>query len=295
MKLLPTAARGETPTRVLTIAGSDSGGGAGIQADLRTFALLGLHACVAVTAVTVQNSTGVSDFREVESAIVGAQIRSVACDIGVSAAKTGMLASAGIIEAVAAAADDSGLGRDRAAPLVVDPVAASMHGDPLLAADALDTLRTVLIPRASVLTPNLDEVALITGIEVTGAATQKDAAKALLELGARWVLIKGGHLRGCARSPDLLSDGASFLELSTKRIDTGHDHGAGDTLAAAITAALAHGMTVPDAVRFAKDWITEGLRWAYPLGAGHGPVNPLWRVSVVGPSPGPTDGLQFVP
>lgn len=277
--VLPTAARGTAPHRVLTIAGSDSGGGAGVQADMRTFATLGLHACVAITAVTVQNSVGVQDFRGVEPGVVGAQIRSVAGDIGVEAAKTGMLASTAIIEAVAAAADESGIGNGRAAPLVVDPVAASMHGDPLLAADALEAVRAVLIPRATVVTPNLDEVRLFTGIEVTDQRTQRDAAHRLLDLGAQWALVKGGHLRDSPESPDLLTDGGTFVEYTAPRVATGHDHGAGDTLAAAITAALAHGRTVPDAVEFAKAWVTEGLRWAYPLGAGHGPVNPLWAVA----------------
>ncbi|MFW0789351.1 bifunctional hydroxymethylpyrimidine kinase/phosphomethylpyrimidine kinase [Gordonia sp. CPCC 205333] len=263
----------------MTVAGSDSGGGAGIQADMRTFALLGLHACVAVTAVTVQNTVGVSDFVAIDPEIVAAQMTSVATDIGVNAAKTGMLASGAIIETVSGTADDLGIGRDHATPLVVDPVAASMHGDPLLAAEAFDALRTRLIPRATVVTPNLDEVRLITGIEVTDPASQRAAARALLDLGARWALIKGGHLRNSRQSPDLLSDGSEHFEFTTERIATGHDHGAGDTLAAAITAALAHGFSVPDAVRFAKSWVTEGLRWAYPLGAGHGPVNPLWRVS----------------
>lgn len=245
---------------------------------MRTFATLGLHACVAITAVTVQNSVGVQDFRGVEPEIVAAQIRSVAGDIGVEAAKTGMLASTAIIEAVAAAVDAAGIGGNRI-PLVVDPVAASMHGDPLLAADALEAVRTVLIPRATVVTPNLDEVRLITGIDVTDDHTQRTAAHRLLELGAQWALVKGGHLRDCAESPDLLTDGQDFIEFTAPRIPTGHDHGAGDTLAAAITAALAHGRTVPDAVEFGKAWVTEGLRWAYPLGAGHGPVNPLWAVS----------------
>ena len=276
---LPTAPRGTAPHRVLTIAGSDSGGGAGIQADMRTFATLGLHACVAITAVTVQNSVGVQDFRGIEPDIVGAQIRSVAGDIGVEAAKTGMLASTAIIEAVAAAADAEGIGNGRATPLVVDPVAASMHGDPLLATEALDALRSELIPRATVVTPNLDEVRLITGIDVVDGDTQRRAADALLALGAQWALVKGGHLRDSPDSPDLLTDGAQFVAFTAPRVPTGHDHGAGDTLAAAITAALAHGRTVPAAVEFGKAWVTEGLRWAYPLGAGHGPVNPLWAVA----------------
>ncbi|BDH59273.1 hypothetical protein MTP03_42120 [Tsukamurella sp. PLM1] len=153
-----------------------------------------------------------------------------------------------------------------------------MHGDPLLAADALEAVRTVLIPRATVVTPNLDEVRLITGIEVTDAASQREAAHRLLALGAQWALVKGGHLRDCPDSPDLLTDGAESVEFTAPRVPTGHDHGAGDTLAAAITAALAHGRSVPAAVEFGKAWVTEGLRWAYPLGAGHGPVNPLWSV-----------------
>lgn len=276
---LPTAPQGTAPHRVLTIAGSDSGGGAGIQADMRTFAVLGLHACVAITAVTVQNSVGVQDFRGVEPAIVAGQIRSVAGDIGVEAAKTGMLASTEIIEAVSAAADAEGIGRGRATPLVVDPVAASMHGDPLLAIEALDALRTVLVPRATLITPNLDEVRLITGVDVVDAATQRTAADALLALGAQWALVKGGHLRDSPESPDLLTDGESFIEFTAPRVPTGHDHGAGDTLAAATTAALAHGASVPEAVAFGKAWVTEGLRWAYPLGEGHGPVNPLWAVA----------------
>lgn len=279
IELLPTRSRGVTPTRVMTVAGSDSGGGAGIQADLRTFALLGLHGCVAVTAVTVQNSLGVSGFTAMPPEVVVAQMHSVVSDIGVGAVKTGMLASGDIINAVASAADDLGIGRGRDIPLVVDPVAASMHGDPLLATEALNAMRNALIPRATVVTPNLDEVRLITGIDVVDATSQRAAAAALLDLGAQWALVKGGHLRSSAQSLDLLSDGTSEFEFAADRIDTPHDHGAGDTLAAAMTCALAHGYSVPDAMGFAKSWVTEGLRWAYPLGAGHGPVNPLWRVS----------------
>ncbi|MDL9937007.1 bifunctional hydroxymethylpyrimidine kinase/phosphomethylpyrimidine kinase [Gordonia sp. ABSL1-1] len=281
--MLPTVADGVTPRRVLTIAGSDSGGGAGIQADMRTFALLGLHACVAVTAVTVQNSMGVSGFQEIEPSVVAAQIDCVVDDIGIGAAKTGMLASAPIIEAVAEQCVASGIGRDGRVPLVVDPVCASMHGDPLLAADALDTLRSALFPLATVVTPNLDEVRLITGIDVVDSDGQRAAARALHDLGARWALVKGGHLHSSAHSTDLLFDGTDFHEFGHTRIDTPHDHGAGDTLAAAIAAALAHGYPVPAAVGFAKAWVSRGLAAAYPLGAGHGPVNPLWRVAAAGP------------
>ncbi|MGB3604420.1 MAG: bifunctional hydroxymethylpyrimidine kinase/phosphomethylpyrimidine kinase [Gordonia sp. (in: high G+C Gram-positive bacteria)] len=276
---LPLAAPGTTPVRVLTVAGSDSGGGAGIQADLRTFAMLGLHGCVAITAVTVQNSTGVTEFAEIDPTIVAAQMRSVVSDIGVSAAKTGMLASAPIITAIADAAVDLGIGRDGAIPLVVDPVSASMHGDPLLAADALGALTTQLFPLATVVTPNLDEVRLLTGIDVVDDATQRAAAVALHAMGPRWALVKGGHLRGSDLSPDLLYDGTDFHQFPAPRINTPHDHGAGDTLAAAIVGALGHGYSVPDAVAFAKRWVTRGLAAAYPLGAGHGPVNPLWRLA----------------
>ena len=280
--LLPTAAPGITPVRVMTIAGSDSGGGAGIQADMRTFAMLGLHACVAVTAVTVQNTVGVTGFQEIDPDVVAAQMCSVVPDIGVGAAKTGMLASAPIIEAIADTCDELSIGAGRATPLVVDPVCASMHGDPLLATSAMATLIRRMIPLADVVTPNLDEVRLITGIEVADPATQRDAARALVDLGARWALVKGGHLRGSDQSPDVLYDGSEFVEIVADRIDTPHDHGAGDTLAAAITGALAHGYSMPDAVGFAKGWVTRGLAAAYPLGAGHGPVNPLWRVHSTG-------------
>jgi len=276
--LLPTAPDGQTPVRVLTIAGSDSGGGAGIQADMRSFALMGVHACVAVTAVTVQNSRGVTGYQEIDSDIVADQIRAVVTDIGIGAAKTGMLASSAIIEAVVTTCTDLGIGGDGPIPLVVDPVCASMHGDPLLAAEALDDLRGSLIPRATVVTPNLDEVRLITGIDVVGAQTQRAAAHALLDLGARWALVKGGHLRNSDHSPDLLLSVDDELLIDTERIDTEHDHGAGDTLAAGLTAALAHGYSVPQALTFAKAWVTRCLEAAYPIGGGHGPVNPLWRV-----------------
>ncbi|MBD8507392.1 bifunctional hydroxymethylpyrimidine kinase/phosphomethylpyrimidine kinase [Hoyosella sp. G463] len=276
--LLPPPAPGSTPARALTIAGSDSGGGAGIQADMRTFALTGVHGCVAITAVTVQNSVGVTGVHTIPPETVAAQIESVVTDIGVLAAKTGMLASAEIIEAVVATCARLGIGADDTIPLVVDPVAASMHGDPLLRADALDAVREQLVPRATLVTPNLDEVRLITGIEVIDAASQRAAAHAFLDLGASWALIKGGHLRESPSSTDLLTEGTNEHEYTVERIATGHDHGGGDTLAAAITCALAHGVNMPGAVGYAKRWVTECLRAAYPLGRGHGPVSPLWRL-----------------
>ncbi|WP_326548289.1 bifunctional hydroxymethylpyrimidine kinase/phosphomethylpyrimidine kinase [Mycolicibacterium sp. ND9-15] len=277
MSYLPLPRPGTTPVRVMTIAGSDSGGGAGIQADMRTFALLGVHGLVAVTAVTVQNSVGVKGFHEIPPDVIAGQIEAVASDIGVQAAKTGMLASSDIIDTVADAWRGQGLAG--AVPLVVDPVCASMHGDPLLHPSALDSLRTQLFPLATLVTPNLDEVRLLVGVDVVDDATAREAARALHALGPQWALVKGGHLRASAQSPDILFDGTDFHEFDATRIDTGHDHGAGDTLAAAVASALAHGYSVPNAVAFGKRWVTECLRAAYPLGHGHGPVSALFRLT----------------
>ncbi len=275
MNYLPLPALGTTPHRVLSIAGSDSGGGAGIQADMRTMALLGVHACVAVTAVTVQNTLGVKSFHEVPDDVVAGQIEAVVSDIGIQAAKTGMLASPRIIDTVATTWRRLGL----TVPLVVDPVAASMHGDALMAPAALDSLRNQLFPLATLVTPNLDEARLLVGIDVVDTESQRAAAKALHALGPQWVLVKGGHLRSSDRSCDLLYDGACYHEFDAERIATGNDHGGGDTLASAATCALAHGFTVPDAVGFGKRWVTECLRASYPLGHGHGPVSPLFRLT----------------
>ena len=260
----------------MTIAGSDSGGGAGLEADLRTFAMLGVHGLVAVTAVTVQNSVGVKGFHVVPEETIAAQIEVVADDIGVQAAKTGMLASREVIGAVAESWRSHGLAGS--VPLVVDPVCASMHGDPLLHPSALDSFRSELFPLATLITPNLDEVRLLVDIDVDNQQSQRDAARALHALGPQWVLVKGGHLRSSPNSPDLLFDGTDFHEFDSERVDTGNDHGAGDTLAAAVASALAHGYAVPDAVEFGKLWVTECLRAAYPLGHGHGPVSALFRL-----------------
>jgi len=276
VKFLPLSAPGQTPPRVLTIAGSDSGGSAGLQADMRTFALLGVHSLVAVTAVTVQNSLGVKGFHEIPTNIVAGQIEAVATDIGIQAAKTGMLASVEIIETVAASWRDLGLAA--AVPFVVDPVCTSMHGDPLLHPSALETLRTQLFPLASLITPNLDEVRLLANIDVVDTATQRDAARALHDLGPTWALVKGGHLRASSHSLDLLYNGTDFFEFDAPRVDTKHDHGAGDTLAAATACALAHGYAMPEAVAFGKAWVTECLKSAYPIGAGIGPVSALFRL-----------------
>ncbi|MBV8542839.1 MAG: bifunctional hydroxymethylpyrimidine kinase/phosphomethylpyrimidine kinase [Pseudonocardiales bacterium] len=267
-----------SPPVALTIAGSDSGGGAGLQADLRTFTACGVHGCVAVTAVTVQNSVGVTAVVEIPPSTVADQVRAVADDIGVAAVKTGMLASAAIIRAVAQVCDEVGIGRCRAVALVVDPVAASMHGDPLLAEDALAMLRSELLPRATLVTPNLDEVRLLVGLDIGSPAEQREAARALHALGPRWVLVKGGHLRGDSPCLDLLYDGSELTAFTSPRLATPHTHGSGDTLAAAITSALARGTTVPQAVGYGKRYVEQAVAHAYPLGAGVGPVSPFWRL-----------------
>jgi hydroxymethylpyrimidine/phosphomethylpyrimidine kinase len=277
VNFLPLTPPGQTPLRVLTIAGSDSGGGAGIQADLRTCALLGVHALVAVTAVTVQNSLGVKGFHEIPLDVISGQIEAVVSDIGVQAAKTGMLASSAIIETVAQTWQGQGLAGT--VPLVVDPVCASMHGDPLLHPSAVDSLKRQLFPLATLITPNLDEVRLLVDVEVVDPGSQREAARALHALGPQSVLVKGGHLRSSPHSPDLLFDGTEFREFDAPRVSTRDDHGAGDTLAAATACALAHGCSVPDAVAFGKRWVTECIKAAYPLGHGHGPVSALFRLS----------------
>jgi len=269
----------ETPPRALTIAGSDSGGAAGLEADLRAMTACGVHGCVAVTAVTVQNSLGVSDVHLVPPEIVAAQVRTVVADIGVGAAKTGMLATAGIIEAVADVVDEVGIGAGPdQVPFVVDPVSASMYGDPLLTEDALDAIRTRLFPRAALVTPNLDEVRLLCGVTVTDAATAREAAHALHAMGAAWVLVKGGHLRDAPDCTDLLSDGERTWDFTGPRFPTRHLHGAGDALASATCAALARGAAVPDAVAYAERYVRQAVEHAYPLGLGTGPVSPLWAI-----------------
>jgi len=260
------------PPTALTIAGSDSGGGAGAQADLKTFLACRVHGMSAITAVTVQNSLGVTGFYELPPNAVAEQIESVATDIGVDAAKTGMLASAAIMAAVAETVQ-----RLAIRPFVVDPVAASQHGDPLLRPDAIEALRDVVIPLADLITPNLGEIRLLTGVEVHSRADMDDAAAALYALGPRWVLVKGGHLPG-DDAVDLLFDGTTTTELRSARYDTEHTHGSGDTLAAAITAGLARGLDMPAAVREGKTFITGAVAGSFPLGAGLGPVGHFWRL-----------------
>ncbi|GAA3744674.1 bifunctional hydroxymethylpyrimidine kinase/phosphomethylpyrimidine kinase [Streptomyces tremellae] len=258
------------PPRVLAVAGSDSGGGAGIQADLKTMLALGVHGMTVVTAVTAQNSLGVQGVWELPVEAVRAQYRSVVDDIGVQAVKTGMLSSAPIVTAVA------GLLAATAAPVVVDPVGISKHGDALLADSALDAVRTGLLPTATVATPNLDEVATLTGVAVEDEDDLPRAAAAVLALGPRWALVKGGHLRGDA--VDLLTDGTEEHWLRAPRLDNRHTHGTGCTLASAIAAGLGRGQDVVTAVRAAKEYVTGAVRHGFALGGGIGPVDHGWRI-----------------
>jgi len=258
--------------RALTIAGSDSGGGAGIQADLKTFFALGCHGMSALTALTAQNTVAVTAIHEVPPEFVIAQIDAVASDIGVDAAKTGMLSSAGIVEAVAKAIEVHGIEH-----LVVDPVFVSKHRDHLLAPEAVSTLTERLLPLAQVVTPNLYEAeGLVGGGEITSLDDMREASKALHALGPRCVLIKGGHLSGDT-AVDLLFDGRDFTELSGPRFETEDTHGTGCALSAAITARLAHGDDTLTAVRAAKDFVSGAIRRGLRIGKGYGPVNPGWR------------------
>ncbi|MEU8996533.1 bifunctional hydroxymethylpyrimidine kinase/phosphomethylpyrimidine kinase [Streptomyces caniferus] len=264
------------PPRVLTVAGSDSGGGAGIQADLKTMLALGTHGMSVLTAVTAQNSLGVQGAWELPAEAVRAQFRSVVDDIGVQAVKTGMLSSAELVETVAE------LLAGVRAPVVIDPVGVSKHGDALLAASALDAVRTVLLPTATVATPNLDEVAQLTGVRVEEEADMRRAAAAILDFGPRWALIKGGHLTagpagGEGGAVDLLTDGTEEHWLRAPRHDNRHTHGTGCTLGSALAAQLAKGDTVPQAAAAAKDYVTGALAAGFRLGAGIGPVDHGWR------------------
>ena len=264
--------RGPRP-RALTIAGSDSGGGAGIQADLKTFAALGVFGMSAITAVTVQNTQGVSGYEELTPNVVADQIRAVVTDIGVDAAKTGMLASAGIVRAVADAVAGTAVPN-----LVVDPVSVSKHGHPLLADDAVGALRERILPLARIVTPNLPEASALAGFRVDSRELMQDAAETILAMGPHAVLVKGGHLEGADRAEDLYFDGDSMTWIDAERIDTANTHGTGCVLSAAITAYLARGDELFEAVRSGKAFVTEAIRNALAIGHGIGPVDPIWRI-----------------
>lgn len=260
--------------RVLTIAGSDSGGGAGIQADLKTFAARGVYGMSAITAVTAQNTRGVQGVFPLPPSFVGKQVDSVMKDIGADAIKIGMLANKEIIEAVARR-----IRKYKPKFVVLDPVMIAKGGHALLRKDAERALLEKLVPLAFVLTPNIPEASVLAGFSINTVADMKRAAALLCAHGARNVVIKGGHFSG-ARSTDVLYDGKSFHEFSAQRIRTKNTHGTGCTFAAAIAAELARGADVYEAVRAAKKYITGALNASRDLGLGHGhgPLNHLYGV-----------------
>jgi hydroxymethylpyrimidine/phosphomethylpyrimidine kinase len=258
----------------VTIAGSDSGGGAGIQADLKTFSALGVYGASVVTALTAQNTKGVTGIHDVPPAFIAAQIDAVFSDLAVDAVKIGMLSQVSSIESVA-----DGLDRHKARHVVLDPVMVATSGDRLLNPAAVDALRALLIPRAEVITPNLPEAAALLDADVaSGEPAMRAQAERLLAMGARTVLLKGGH-GGGAESVDLLVDTSGVTRLAAPRIETRNTHGTGCTLSSAIAAGLAKGMTLPEAAREAKAYVTDAIAASNGLkvGSGHGPVHHFHR------------------
>jgi hydroxymethylpyrimidine/phosphomethylpyrimidine kinase len=253
----------------LTIAGSDSGGGAGIQADLKTFAALGVHGTSAITAITAQNTVTVTEIFALPISIVIAQLDAVVTDLGVQAAKTGMLASSEIIEAVAAAIEAHGIRN-----LVVDPVMVAKGGAKLLRDDAIDALRNRLLPLAAVITPNLPEAEVILGRRIQSIDEREEAARSLVALGARAAVVKGGHAEGDAT--DIFWDGIHMVEFYAPRVQTTNTHGSGCVFSAAIAAGLAKGLDPLEAVGQAKYFITAAIEHSLEIGRGHGPVNPMF-------------------
>jgi hydroxymethylpyrimidine/phosphomethylpyrimidine kinase len=254
---------------VLIVAGSDSGGGAGLQADIKTVTALGGFAMTAVTAVTVQNTLGVFGIHEIPEGIVVQQMRAVLDDLGVDAVKTGMLHSAEIIEGVAGTLDEF----DVIAPLVVDPVMIAKGGASLLEASAIDALKSELIPRAALVTPNIPEAQALTGLTIQTPDDQAGAGEKLMAMGAKAALIKGGHLPGEQVTDVLVSSGSGREVFTSTRIDTIHTHGTGCTLASAIATNLAQGRPLSQAVARARNYVCEAIRTAPGFGQGHGPLN----------------------
>jgi hydroxymethylpyrimidine/phosphomethylpyrimidine kinase len=249
--------------KALTIAGSDSGGGAGIQADLKTFSAFRVFGMSVITAVTAQNSVGVQAVENLPPAFVARQLRSVVSDFGVDAAKCGMLSTAPIIEAVAAA-----LGEAPIQKLVVDPVMVAKSGDPLLEPDARQALITRILPLALVVTPNLPEAEVLAGIRVETRPDMEEAARRIHALGPRYVLVKGGHLKGDA--VDVLWNGRELTTFSAPRVDSPNTHGTGCTFSAAIAAGLSRNQALGDAIRDAKAYVTRAIRDGFTLGRGVG-------------------------
>ena len=259
------------PPVALTIAGSDSGAGAGIQADLKTFAAHGAYGVCAITAITAQNTQGVSDVEVLSARIVRAQIEAVAKDFDVRAAKTGMLAVAAVVQAVADAVRAL-----RIPNLVVDPVMLAKSGDPLLDADALDALRRALLPLATVVTPNLPEAEALAGVSIRDEESAAEAARRIGALGPRAVIVKGGHAAS-AEIVDVFYDGTSVRRFPQARVPATSTHGTGCTFAAALAAHLAHGRSLVEALPLTQQYIAGAIRHAPGLGAGHGPMDHFWQ------------------
>jgi len=250
----------------LTVAGSDSGAGAGIQADLKTFAAFQVYGASALTAVTAQNTLGVTGIEELSPEMVGKQVDAVVTDLGVDAVKTGMLSSSSIIRMVAGRLEAHALHN-----VVVDPVMVAKGGDRLLREEAVEALRTELLPKALVVTPNAGEAEVLSGSPVTSLKEAKEAARVIASMGPRYVVIKGGHFGDDAT--DVLFNGTSFREYSTPRVQTLSTHGTGCTFASAIAASLAWGLSVEDAVANAKEYVYKAITNAFTIGHGHGPLN----------------------
>jgi hydroxymethylpyrimidine/phosphomethylpyrimidine kinase len=258
--------------RVLVIAGSDSGGGAGIQADIKTITALGGYAATAITAVTVQNTLGVTGVHPIPLEVIAAQARAVLDDIGADALKTGMLGDAAVVETVAAAIDHAGK-----IPAVVDPVMIAKGGAPLLAEAAIGAVKSLMIPRAALLTPNAPEAAALTGLAVETTDDLRRAGEALLALGAQAVLMKGGHVAG-DRVVDVLMTADGETTFEGERIETRHTHGTGCTLASACATGLAQGLSLEEAVARAWNYVHEAMLRAPGFGAGHGPLDHGWTL-----------------
>ena len=256
--------------KALTIAGSDSGAGAGIQADLKTFAAFGVYGTSVITAITAQNTVGVTKILELPADLVAAQLDAVVEDIGAQALKTGMLANSAIIEIVA-----EKIREHRLRNLVVDPVMVAKGGDLLLRPEAIEALRSRLIPLAVIVTPNLPEAEQLTGIPGSRLQDIKESARRIIAMGARSVVIKGGHRKGPAT--DIFYDGKKFRELSAPRVRTPNTHGTGCTFSAAIAAGLAKGEKLENAVVQAKRYITQAIRKGFAIGSGHSPVHHFYR------------------
>ena len=254
----------------MTIAGSDSSGGAGIQADLKTFSALGVYGASTLTAITAQNTVAVTAVHELPTDLIAAQIEAVVTDIGVDAAKTGMLSSSAIVRVVASEVQRHGIEN-----LVVDPVMVAKSGDPLLQQEAVDSVRTSLVPLATLVTPNVPEAETLAGHKIESDEDMREVARRIIGMGARAVVVKGGHREGPAT--DIYFDGSNFTEFSSERFDTVNTHGTGCTFASAAAAGLAQGKSVLDAVAQAKEFVTEAIRNSYPLGKGHGPVHHFYR------------------